>query len=146
MGLEGPHSGFFVGELVVVAEEVKDAVDDQEGGFALGGVAGFGGLALGLGEGDYDVAEVRGVVGGRGEDGVGFVRGGLGVVVALPRAGVGGGEGEDVGDFVLAAVLRVEGEDCVVVAEGDGELAVLVGEGDFEGGEGGPSEEFFGKG
>ena len=120
MGLEGPHEGFFVVLLVVVAEEVEDAVDDEEGGFSFGGVASFGGLPEGLGEGDYYVAEVWGLVGGCGE-GVGRVVGlGLGVVVALPGAGVGWGEGQDVGDLVGAAVFGVEGADCFVVAEGDG--------------------------
>ena len=47
--MEGPHEGFFALFVVVVAEEVEDAVDDEEGGLAFGGVAGFGGLAEGLG-------------------------------------------------------------------------------------------------
>ncbi len=58
----------------------------------------------------------------------------MGVVVALPRAGVDGGESEDVGDLVVAAIAGVEVADGWVVAEGEGELAVLVGEGGIEGG------------
>ena len=109
-------------------------MDDEEGGFSFGGVVSLGGLSEGLGEGDYDVAEVGGLVGWRGE-GVGrVVRLGFGGVVALPGAVVGWGEGEDVGGFVGAAVFCVEGADCFVVAEGDGELAVAVGEGGIEGG------------
>ena len=130
---------------MIVAEEVEDAVDDEEGYFVLDGATGFVGLTEGLGEADDNVAEVRGFVGGRGEDGVGSVRGGLGIVVALPWTGVGGGEGEDVGDFVVAAIAGVEGSDSGVVAEGEGELTAAVREGGIEGGEGGPSEEVFGR-
>ena len=45
-----------------------------------------------------------------------------------------GGESQDVGDRVGAAILSVESADCVVVAEGQGQLAVLVGESGVEGG------------
>ena len=103
-------------------------------------------LAEGLGEADDNVAQVRGLVGWCGEGGRGFVRVGLGIIVTLPRAGVGGGEGEDVCDFVVAAVAGVEGADCGVVAESEGQLAWVVGEGGIEGGEGSPSQEVFGQG
>lgn len=144
--MEGPHAGSFPFAIVVVTEEVEDAVDDEEGYFAFWGVTGLVCLAEGLGEAEDNVAQVWGLVGGGGEDGVGFARGGLGIVVTLPRAGVGGGEGEDVCDFIVAAVAGVEVADCGVVAEGEGQLAWVVGEGGIEGGEGSPSEEVFGQG
>ena len=109
-------------------------MDDKEGNLVLGGVTSFGCLPKHLGEGDYNVAEVGGVVGGCGEEGVRFVGIKLGIVVALPGAGVGGGEGEDVGDFVVAAIAGVEGPDGFVVAKSESELAVPVGEGGIEGG------------
>lgn len=142
--MEGPHEGFFVCFVVVVAEEMEDAVDDEERDFSLVGVGGFVGLPNSLGEGDDDVAEVWGFVWRCGEGFRGWVRCGFGVV-ALPGTGVGGGEGENVGDFVVAAIAGVQSADCVVVTEGDGQLAVAVREGGVEGGEGGPSEEVFGK-
>ncbi len=104
--------------VVVVAQEVEDSVDDQEGGFPLDGVVCGGGLSEGLGEADYHVAQVWGFVGGRGKGGGCFVRCGFSIVMTLPRAGMAGGESQDVGDRVSAAVLSVESADCVVVAEG----------------------------
>ena len=70
MVLEGPHEGFFVLLVVVVAEDVEDAVDYEEGGFPLDEVTGVGGLSEGLGEADYHVAEVWEFVGWCGEGGV----------------------------------------------------------------------------
>ena len=49
--------------VVVVAEEVEDSVDDEEGGFLLYGASGVDGLSEGLGEADYNVAQVWGFVG-----------------------------------------------------------------------------------
>ena len=56
--------------VVVVAQEVEDAVDDEEGGFPLYGAVGVGGLPEGLGDADYNVAEIWGFVGGSGKGGV----------------------------------------------------------------------------
>ncbi len=61
-------------------------MDDEEGGLFLGRMASLGGLPVGLGEANDNVAEVGGVVGWCGEGGVGFWLEGLGVVVALPGA------------------------------------------------------------
>ena len=104
--------------VVVVAEEVEDAVDDEEGGFPLDGVSRFGGLSEGLGEADYNVAQVWGFVWGSGKGGVWLVRGGFGIVITLPWARVAGGERQNVRDRVSASIVGVEGADCVVVAEG----------------------------
>ena len=49
--MEGPHEGFFLFSVVVVAEEVEDAVDDKEGDFSLVGVSGCRRPAGGLGGG-----------------------------------------------------------------------------------------------
>ena len=56
--------------VVVVAQEVEDAVDDEEGGFPLYGASGVGGLSEGLREADYNVAEIWGFVEGSGKGGV----------------------------------------------------------------------------
>ena len=58
----------------------------------------------------------------------------------MPGTGVVGGEGEDVGDFVVATEVSVEAADGGVIDDGDGDLGgVRVGE--AEGGTGGASEE-----
>ena len=49
MVLEEPHEGFFVLFIVVVAEDVEDAVDYEEGGFPLDEVTGVGRLVGGPG-------------------------------------------------------------------------------------------------
>ena len=117
--MEGPHAGLFLGFVVVVAEEVEDAVDDKKRGFMFGRVASFCGLAEGLGKADYNVAEVRRIVGRSREFGEEIVWSWK-VVIALPWAGMFRREGKNVGDLVFAAKSGIQGAYCGVVAEGEG--------------------------
>ena len=100
--MEGPHAGLFLGFVVVVAEEVEDAVDYEKGGFTFGRVASVGGLAEGLREADDNVAEVWWLVRRSREFGEEIV-GCWKVVIALPRAGMFRREGKNVGGLVFAA-------------------------------------------
>src|SRR5947209_11768129 len=91
--------------LVVVAQAVEDAVQQQGLELALRGVtriAGRGGLAASHGDADQDVPQV----------------------VVLQRGGLPG-EGEDVGRLVLAAELAVDPPHLAVAAEAHAEALGL---------------------
>jgi hypothetical protein len=83
--------------LMVVAEEVEEAVEHEDGDFGFGVVAEVAGLGGGAVDGDGEVAEVAG--------------------------GIRGWEGEDVGGLVEPAEVAVEAAEIVVGGDEDAEGA-----------------------
>ena len=122
---QGLHGGAFRVVIMVVAQEVQGAVDQQEGEFAFEGNAGGFGLPPGLGQGYGDVAQRRGFAVRQGEKigAGGLRRGGWRVIRAGPGAGVLRRKGKDVGGFVAAPVSPVQGADGVVVGNEQADLA-----------------------
>jgi hypothetical protein len=119
--LLGLHVCFFLGLQVIVADEVEQAVDEEEGDL-LGEPPGQG---LGL---DAQLGGDAGAVGVGGDEALGVldadddVAQGEGGGVVLVR--VEQGEGEDIGGGVLLAPLAVELVDGGVIAQDDADLRV----------------------
>ena len=92
---------------MVVAQQVQDAVDDEQVQLLCGGVALLAGLGIGARVGDDDVAQVA----------AGPRRGDKGSVSPL------GGKGEHVGGRVHLQKVTVQGLNALVVGENQGQLA-----------------------